>query len=471
LLGSYDISTLNSFGSTGIVSKQLTVPCSISAGTYNIIAKADGLLEVDETNEYNNVGLQSLVLPAGQSAPVIPVITASGSACSGNMVTLTASSAGCTNCTYNWNNGTPGNITNVVASGNYVVTATNSCGAASSAYNLVFQQTPNVNYTSSAGSICSGSTVTFNVIGASSYVWSGPGLNSTSGSTVTATPAISGILVYQVVGTTNGCKDTLRLNISVTPTPVITVSPSDTAVCSGSSVTLNASGATNYIWSPSTGLNNSYGSSVVATPTAPITYTVIGLNNTCADTANSTITVGSSLVPSVSISYTGCPGNNIRFTATPVNGGGNPQYEWYVNNVLKATLNSFLLNNATNGMDVYVKMTSNSSCASIPTVTSPTTTLNCIVTAIPDVDGLESFHISPNPSNGRITIHMKLLRMKTISFTISDGNGKIIKAIDGGRVTGNYSKTVDLSGTAGGVYYLRTMIGSESFVEKMVIVR
>jgi hypothetical protein len=184
-----------------------------------------------------------------------------------------------------------------------------------------------------------------------------------------------------------------------------------------------------------------------------------------------TILVSNAVTPSVSIAFTGCPGNTLTFTPAAVNGGSNPQYSWFVNNVLQTTGSNFTLNNATNGTQVYARMTSNASCASTATVNSATITVNCVVTAVSAIDGLESFSVSPNPSGGIIQVHLKLQRMKTVSFAIVDGNGKTISNIYAGRVSGNHFTTIDLGSYAQGIYYLRTTIGNESFVKKVVIVR
>ena len=62
-------------------------------------------------------------------------------------------------------------------------------------------------------------------------------------------------------------------------------------ICSGQSVTLTASGATNYSWSPSTGLNTTSGTSVIANPTTTTTYTVTNPSNVCATPASVTVVV------------------------------------------------------------------------------------------------------------------------------------------------------------------------------------
>ena len=50
-------------------------------------------------------------------------------------------------------------------------------------------------------------------------------------------------------------------------------------ICSGSSATLTASGASSYAWSPSTGLNTTIGASVIANPSVTTTYTITYAGN------------------------------------------------------------------------------------------------------------------------------------------------------------------------------------------------
>ena len=75
--------------------------------------------------------------------------------------------------------------------------------------------------------------------------------------------------------------------------PTISVSPSAPSITSGSSVSLTASGANSYSWTPSTGLSSTNTTIVTASPTSTTTYTVTGTNSTtsCFSTASVTVTV------------------------------------------------------------------------------------------------------------------------------------------------------------------------------------
>ncbi len=162
------------------------------------------------------------------------------------------------------------------------------------------------------------------------------------------------------------------------------------AICTGNSVTFTATptggGTPSYQWKVN-GTN-------IGTNSA--TYTTSNLTNgqivTCvltsgANTATSnavTMVVNGTLVPSVTIAVTSgtnpaCTGASLTFTATPVNGGTTPTYQWKVNGTNSGTnsatyTSSTLANNAV----ITCVMTSSSSCASPATATSTgvTVTIN-----------------------------------------------------------------------------------------------
>jgi flagellar biosynthesis/type III secretory pathway chaperone len=102
-------------------------------------------------------------------------------------------------------------------------------------------------------------------------------------------------------------------------------------------------------------------------------------NSACAkpDTVSSNavaIVVNSQITPSVTIATsTGnfCQGEEITFTATPVNGGTAPGYVWTKNGVsLGETGNIYRATNLKNGDIIKVKMSSNAACAKPDTVSS-----------------------------------------------------------------------------------------------------
>lgn len=79
--------------------------------------------------------------------------------------------------------------------------------------------------TTTAASVCAGSSATLTANGAQNFSWSpATGLSATTGATVTATPATS--TTYTVTGTTNLCSATKTVTVDVTPvvTPAVSIS-------------------------------------------------------------------------------------------------------------------------------------------------------------------------------------------------------------------------------------------------------
>lgn len=76
------------------------------------------------------------------------------------------------------------------------------------------------------------------------------------------------------------------------PAIAVTAVPANGEVCEGESVTMTASGASTYSWTPSGTLNSANGATVVATTLQTTVYTVTGADvHGCATPANFTVTI------------------------------------------------------------------------------------------------------------------------------------------------------------------------------------
>jgi hypothetical protein len=246
--------------------------------------------------------------------------------------------------------------------------------------------------------------------------------------------------------------------------PAVTSTPS-TIVCSPNTITLTAISnctACSYTWN--TGVT---GTSINVNSSG--TYSVTVANNCGTVTASQLVTINPSIIPSITISYAGCPANILTFQAVAVNGGTNPQLQWYVNNVLSGTGQTLILNNATNGTEVYSKLTSNALCPNPAIVNSTTSTINCIVTALPNIDGLEAFKIMPNPGNGLLYVNLKLNPGKKVSFIVKDIFGRQVYSSMPVFVSGTMNKLINMQHLSRGVYFLTTIIGTAFRTDKIII--
>jgi gliding motility-associated-like protein len=116
---------------------------------------------------------------------------------------------------------------------------------------------------------------------------------SSGGSPLAANTSLADGTVYYASQTVNSVESASRLAVTVTLSPAvsISVSPSSASLTQGQSVTLVASGASSYSWSPNTDISAITGASVISTPSASITYTVTGTAGACSATMNVLVSI------------------------------------------------------------------------------------------------------------------------------------------------------------------------------------
>lgn len=131
---------------------------------------------------------------------------------------------------------------------------------------------------------CSGLVSNLSVSGgASSYLWS----TASNANNIAVTTTASS--VYSVVGTNSlGCSATATIPISIYPTPSLSISNSNSLMCSGATAaTLQAGGASSYSWN-----TGSMTSSIAINPVNSSSYSVIGTSSLgCSKTQTILVTV------------------------------------------------------------------------------------------------------------------------------------------------------------------------------------
>jgi gliding motility-associated-like protein len=104
-----------------------------------------------------------------------------------------------------------------------------------------------------------------------------------------------------LIGSDGVCSDTTQTSFSIIANPELTLSATSASICPNTSTLLIASGADQYLWGGSTGLNTYLGSNVVAAPNVFSMYTVIGTSVGCQSQTYS-VTVSVLPLPTLTIS-------------------------------------------------------------------------------------------------------------------------------------------------------------------------
>ncbi len=184
------------------------------------------------------------------------------------------------------------------ATSTYAVTVTDAEGCTGTdAVTIVVNPIPPVNAGTDT-TFCPGQMAKLNAVTVPgySYSWSPAAIG---GLPALSNPNIANPVILTGQPTTftltvtdaNGCKNSDVVVVSFSDSLELTVSP-DVTICAGSSTTLTASGADFYLWSPGGDCQDPACSSIVVSPAATTTYTVVGSTvDDCLDTAFVTVTV------------------------------------------------------------------------------------------------------------------------------------------------------------------------------------
>ncbi|MHA7842944.1 MAG: Ig-like domain-containing protein [Winogradskyella sp.] len=160
--------------------------------------------------------------------------------------------------------------------------------------------------------ICQGESVVLSASGGTTYLWS----NGDTTATIEVNPTVT--TTYTVtVSDDLGNTDTDSVTVTVNELPIADAG-NDQTVCEGDTITLTASGGTEYIWS--TGETTA---SIQVAPSSDTLYTVEVISNGCTSTDDVTVFVNPSPNLTVSNNITIVEGDSVQLSVT-----GASNYEW-----------------------------------------------------------------------------------------------------------------------------------------------
>lgn len=177
---------------------------------------------------------------------------------------------------------------------------------------------PAINSSDIDNTVCVGSSINFTNSTNTNGTWSSCS-NAVTGTTFNETFNTAGTCDINFAGTTNLGFPVVSTTLTITVNPLPNVGAgSDQAVCAGTAVTLNGSGASIYMW------NNGIANSVSFNPVSTNTYTVTGTDaNGCVNTDQVVVTINP--LPSVNAGsdQSICEGTSVTLSAS-----GASSYTW-----------------------------------------------------------------------------------------------------------------------------------------------
>jgi gliding motility-associated-like protein len=392
---------------------------STSASTQTISVSSGGNYSVTVTDNNGCVSSTSTTMVVNPLPT--PVITGTTAICQG---TSTAFNAGNGYSSYSWSTGSGLQTINVNAAGMYTVTVTDANGCTGSDnINLIVNQLPTPAITGNT-EFCQGDNTVLNSgAGYSSYSWS----NGASTQTIN-TGAAGNYTVTVQDG--NGCTATTSVNIIVNPlpNPVIT---GTSAICSGTTSTLNAGNYVSFAWS-----NGSSTQTISTGAAGNYTVTVTDING-CSNSSNAFNLVVYNL-PSAVISQNSaiCIGGNSSITIS-FNGTAPFHYIYKAGNISSALLTtsntSVTINVSPNTTTTYTLVSvsdlhcsgsvSDTAVVTVNPLPTPAITGNNIIcdgsSTIFNTGSYSNYQWSTGESSQSISVNTA----GPYSVTVTDGNG------------------------------------------------
>ena len=278
---------------TGLVGTTLLQPIAtpVATNTYSLTASWPGSGCADVTKEVTVKVINTSILLTDHDTTV----------CDGNTVQLSAN--GDSSLTYNWlpstalSNpfiATPMATPHITTTYTVTATAANGLCPSTAAVTITISD-PNTGILTKDTTICKGASLRLQAQGPDSatYSWSpATGLSDPFSMQPIATPTITTTYTLQAGTPGSACVTTQQVTVIIATVYLYDVT-ADQTIPSGSSLQLNALGATYYYWTPEDGsLNNENINDPIATPTKATTYIVIGTDvHGCRATDSVTITL------------------------------------------------------------------------------------------------------------------------------------------------------------------------------------
>lgn len=396
--------------------------------------------------------------------PTIVITPSSPTLCLGGSITLTATGAP----NFTWTTAPVAstlpnsNVIVVTPTANTLYTAIGSSTAncvTSNQQVIIVHPNPIVNVATSNSLLCNGATATLTASSPTvpiTFNWTGGPLNSP---TKVVTPTVT--TNYTVTGTyPTGCNTTTVYPLTVYIATFAVSSPS--AVCSGVSNTITASGAAqNYTWRPTTPLQTF--SAAVVSPTASTIYTVTGATGPCVTTR--TVNVPVNPLPPVAITapkWTICLYDGVELTATTGTNATATTYSWSTGET--STSITFTTTHWPGELPTQTTtfaLTGTDVNGCVKTVTATVYVQNCV--GINELTGatIPVMDVYPNPNNGEFVVKSDM----PMHVVIFNELGQAVKEVE----LNETLMETSFDGLSGGIYFIVGESNGTRVTRKLVV--
>lgn len=422
-------------------------------------------------------------------APTITVSPSAVTICSLSPTTLTANSNN-PNTTYSWIDKADTRAVVLSTTSTYTaaprvtttyqVTAT-TCGTPITRDVVVTVATPTFAVTLNPASICEGSSTTLTAlsnISSATFKWF-------EGTTSTTVISISSSIIvaptatttYRVETTTScAAVNTQNVTVTVNSKPTVAVTPASATIAKGESITLTASGATTYNWSPASGLNTTTGAVVTATPTRTTTYTVTGINSSgCTNTSQVTVTVpGTEPLPVELTKFEAAAQNNnalLTWATASEKNNDHFEVERSTNGTMFERVGTVKGNGTTSSAHQYSFVDAGASRFGqqlyyrLRQVDTDGTEAFSPVRAVAFAPQAAHVTLYPNPATTTTTLDLSTLPVGTYSATVIDMTGRTLMTQ---QVTGGLHQPLAVSQLPAGTYLIRIQGINTSLTQRLI---
>ncbi len=296
--------------------------------------------------------------------------------------------------------------------------------------------TPTITLTANQNTVCQGTPVTLTGVGSGILNWND---GSTGNSTVlTDMPYVSTLYMVTATNPLTKCTSTASSYVKVEQAPVLSAIAVPAAACPGKPVSLQASGASSYVWS-----SGGVGAAITVTPNGNMSYNVIGTGtNNCTGMASISVSV----YPSTQVTSSASKNEICRNEGVTLSAQGVQSYVW-INSLTSNLLQGPQVVVFPSSIAMYtVTGTDVNGCESTSFLT--VNVLECVgIAENPSMD--RSVRIYPNPSTGIFNIETS--GEKIGSIVVTDVTGRVVLQ----KEESSSRTVISLESSAAGVYYVK----------------